>query len=241
MAAANIVNNTPFSVTDRAPQKTVTNDIAANAEVQALIDSCNTNALFIKKLLPLALIVGEIDFNTASYNLEGRMRMVAGLKSALVLGMTYIVRSLIFVLGMFRSGANVGFVTISRQDYDAKMTDAAFSVSAYACRGCVVAALERSNWIALFLAGATMRTLNYLKTNHCSCGEVLSTPQMQAFAAIMGMIQRPANINAQNYAAMVTYVFYHAYHALDYQRVSIGQLFFSAWLCDIVTSSIRYI
>ena len=97
------MNNTPFSVTDRAPQKTVTNDIAANAEVQALIDSCNTNALLIKKLLPLALIVGEIDFNTASYNLEGHMRMFAGLKSALVLGMTCIVRSLIFVLGMFRS------------------------------------------------------------------------------------------------------------------------------------------
>ena len=133
------MNNTPFSVTDRAPQKTVTNDIAANAEVQALIYSCNTNALLIKRLLPLALIVGEIDFNTASYNLEGRMRMVAGLKSALVLGMTYIVRSLIFVLGMFRSGANVDFVTISRPDYDAKMTDAAFSVSAYSWRECVVA------------------------------------------------------------------------------------------------------
>lgn len=97
------MNNTPFSVTDRAPQNPVTNDIAANAEVRALIDSCNTITLLIKKLLPLALIVGEIDFNTASNKLEGSM--VAGLKSALVLGMTYIVRSLIFVLGMFRSGA----------------------------------------------------------------------------------------------------------------------------------------
>lgn len=64
------------------------------------------------------------------------------------------------------------------------MTDAAFSISAYSWRECVVAAIERSNWIALFLAGATMRTLNYLKTNHCSCSEVFNDLQTSVLSVL---------------------------------------------------------
>ena len=102
-----------------------------------------------------------------------------------------------------------------RATHDAHMADGNFAASAFPWMACLKAVLDREGWVSLFLVGATLRCLNYLRTNHASCGDVLPTPQVKAFTAILGMGQNPPALSTSAWNTLVTYAMYHTFHALD--------------------------
>ena len=144
---ANAVTNTEFSVTPPVDRHRITQDLRNSNEASGVMQHSQNNANLIKNMVPVAMKVAEVDFLYSAHIFEQKTN--TGLRSPTILGMVFMIRAFIFTLGLFKSGKNVDFVTVSRAHYDDRVNDGAHQMPAHSFLDCAKKALERPGFAAL--------------------------------------------------------------------------------------------